>query len=609
MKTHFWSKRARALIIASVLLCIFSCAALALFPRYSIYRKHFLLTVAIAIPACCCVAVPRFTCIPEFIGRAIMRPSAHTFNLFVFLAGTFFFSTLSLLLFEGTPVLDDDVSALFQARIFLSGHLTVPAPQPPDFFKQYAVISGYHNVDRLCTMYPCGHPLVLLPGLALGIPWIIMPLFSAGTCVLTAVVGRQLFSERIARLAALTCLTSPMFAELGSTFLNHAPTAFGILLAIWGVLSCLDVRHEGTKGRWWHGALAGLGISLAFLCRPLDAFVSGIVIGLLVLAHPLKAWRSKCPFLIAALVLGVAVLVHCAWTQVQTGDWRIPGHVFCLRGLGKYGFTSFFGPKKACYHAALRTMEFGAKATGWPIAVFFPAFLPFFRRGLRGKALFFWLFFLALSTVYFFFFGYEHCFPARYLFGSLPVMILLASTGWTILAEEWGIPLCRMVFVPMLMGVFIFLPMHLCSFDDHWQDMDRHLSKVIQKARIHHAVVIQSEHGIAKGRVDKDKKFYAAAFLQNALDFNGDIIYVRNLRSRNAELPHLFPGREIYLYRFRRDINMSELYREDFDPKTGRPSHTFMFIDAPHYVNPDNVELSIPDASFEKVSLDKTPAK
>ncbi len=594
--------------IAIAAMGLLSLAAFFLFPRYSTYRSHVVPTVAVALAAMGIVALPRLAALPVALGKAVMRPSPRVFDRVVFVVGVLFFSALSFALFQGTPVLDDDISAFFQARIFLSGHLTVPAPQPQDFFPQYAVICGRHGVDWTCSMYPAGHPALLAIGLALGVPWLVIPLLASGVCVLAAAVGRLLFDERVARLAALTCLTSPMFDELGATYLGHVPAAFGILLAVYGVLRCLDIRDLGRPGRAWHGLLAGLGVSLTFLCRPADAFVSGLAIGMMVLAHPVKAWRSRLPFAVAALVLSAAVLVHVAWTQVQTGDWHVPGHTFCLGGLGRYGFFAFFGPARAVFHAKLRAMEFGAKATGWPVCAFFPALLPLLSRGTRGRALWLWLFPLALTLLYFFFYGYEQSFPARYMLVGLAPLILLASAGWSLLADGLGLPLSRLVFAPALLACAVFLPFHFRSFDDHWSDVDRHFAKIIDKLDLHNAVVIQDEVGLPAGRADRKKKFFAAAFIRNTLDFRGDIVYVRNQKERNAELRQAFPGREIYLYRFRSDINMSELYREEFDPRTGRPSHVFLLMDeVPHYVNPDLVTPTIPDASRERIPLLNQP--
>lgn len=595
----------RAAIYAFALLSV---AALALFPYYSVYWDRPILTVIAAVILLAFAVHPRLAAIPNWLGRQVMRPSARAFGLIVFIVGAVLFSSLSLILFEGTPVLDDDVSALFQARIFLSGHLRLPAPQPADFFSIFAIISGTHGVDWLCSMYPYGHPLVLLPGLAMGVPWLVMPIFAAGTCVLAATLGRMLFCERTARLAALTCLFSPMFAELGSTFLNHAVTAFGAMLSICSVLRILGVGAQKGRGRGLvNGLLAGFGISLAFLCRPADAVVVGLLIGLAVMTHPRIAWSRRGPLAVAASVIVFAVVSHIMWTHVQTGCWLIPGHRFA--GVHPYGFSRYFGPDKAVVNALFRSMALGAKATGWPVAVFFPALIPLLHSGDRIKAAWLWVLPLSLSTLYFFFFWYEYCFPARYLFVSVPALAVLASEGWRILSEKGRFPVSRLVFAPAALGALVFLPLHLSSFDDHWYDVERNLPDVIEKSGIHNAVVICDAYEASPDRKDVAKKYFAAAFMRNDLDFNGDIIYVRSRKRHDAELPMHFPGRSFYRYRYRRDLNKSELYRVELDPETGEQRHTFLIMSARGYLDPCEFAPSIPEVPIEPLCQDDNPPK
>ena len=85
----------------------------------------------------------------------------------------------------------------------------------------------------------------------------------------------------------------------------------------------------------------------------------------------------------------------------------------------------------------------------------------------------------------------------------------------------------------------------------------------------------------------------------NEPDFGGNVVYVRNLRSRNAELPGLFPGRDVYLYRYRRNKNLAELYLETFDPETGTPTHQFIRMPGLRgYSDPDTDGITIPDAEI-----------
>ncbi len=580
-----------------------SAAFLAFVPRFAVLRTRPVITLAVAFAAAIVAFHPRARRIADFISASVMRPSPKAFGWIVFAAGTVWFSSVSLRVFLGTPVLDDDAAALFQSKIFLSGHLRVPAPTPPEFFHQFAIISGIHGSKWLCAMYPFGHALVLLPFLALGVPWMAMPTCAAAACAVATSLARILFGERVARLSALMLLASPAVAELSATYLNHAPTALGILVAARSLVLCLgltggDSGADGC-GRLWHGIQIGIGLSLAFLCRPGDAAVCGLAFAALVLARPRLAWKARAGLAAAAAVFASALALHFAWTQLQTGNWRVPGHVLFMGKTGKYGFTDFFTPKDAVRNAFDRAMEFAAKATGWPIPFFVPALLALAPTRMRRRAAWLWSFPLLLSAFYFFFFWYEICFPARYLSVALAPAAILAAAGCRVAADFFGVSLARTCLVPAAVGLLVFLPFHLRSFDDHWHDIERLLPRVVERAGLRNAVVIHDDIGRAVDRADRARGYFASAFMLNDPDFGGNVVYVRNLRSRNAELPGLFPGRDVYLYRYRRNKNLAELYLETFDPETGTPTHQFIRMPGLRgYSDPDTDGITIPDAEI-----------
>ncbi|MBQ9726755.1 MAG: glycosyltransferase family 39 protein, partial [Kiritimatiellae bacterium] len=579
----------RALAAVAVL----SAAALAFADGFSPFRDRPFATLAVAAVAGAAAFHPRLSWIVSAAGRLAMRPSPRRFGWFLFVAGTVSCAALSWILFAGLPVLDDDVAALFQARIFLSGRLWIPSPEPIAFFHNFGMLSSLHGLDHMCAMYPFGHPLLLAPFAAAGVPWLAMPVFGGGVCALAASVGRILFGERCGRLAGLLCLSSPMFLEVCSTHLCHAPTAFGILLALRGILLCLE-KPDARQG-----LLAGLGLAVAFLCRPATAAALGLSLGLFAAARPAKAWRAVRPLAAAAAVLAVAVALHVLYTQGQTGDWRRAGHAVALEwlGLGGYGFSPRFGPAAALRNSAMRLSAFAAKATGWPVPALLPALLPLLRRGTRRRAALLWTALPLLVAVYHFFFYFEWCLPGRYLFCALPFVLVLAAAGCEEAARALGVPLSRLVAIPASCALFVFLPARFSSFDDHFWDVEKTLPRVVEAAGLRNALVFYDDIGTASDRAGEKNLYFATAFMRNDLDFRGDVVYAVNRKEANAELAAAFPGRTFYLYRYRRDVNLSELYREEFDPATGVARHVFLPLDIPGYVRPGTVEPSIPGAS------------
>ena len=257
------------MIAAACAAALATLAALARLPRFAAYRAHPLLAALLFGAGLALVLAPRGARVLDRIARAAESVSPAAFGLFLFVVGTVFYALVSWRVFGALPVLDDDTCSLMQARIFLSGRVTIPLSPNPDFFWLHFWLNHLHGLPHQCAMYPPGHPALLAVGLAVGAPWLVMPVFGGLLAVLVSSVGRLLFDEESARLAGLLCVLSPMVCELSATHLAHAPTACGLLLAARGVLRCLE------RPSWADGALAGLGICLAFQCRTADAAVAG----------------------------------------------------------------------------------------------------------------------------------------------------------------------------------------------------------------------------------------------------------------------------------------------------------------------------------------------
>ena len=50
-------------------------------------------------------------------------------------------------------------------------------------------------------------------------------------------------------------------------------------------------------------------------------------------------------------------------------------------------------------------------------------------------------------------------------------------------------------------------------------------------------------------------------YVQNPLDFNGDVLFVRDLKERNIELMKYYPEKEFYIYEFDRLTKSGKLMK------------------------------------------------
>jgi hypothetical protein len=169
------------------------------------------------------------------------------------------------------PAYQDEYSYLFQSRLFLSGHVTLPSsPVHPELFDQMHVL----NEGRMASRYLPGNALWLTPFLALGHP--IWGIWLAGvlSTILVFWTGKELGGARTGFLAGLFCGVSPAIALFGNLFLAHQATLLGLSFFLWAMVR-LQARRLPLDALW-----AGIGLSWAMLCRPATAAGFGLPFGL-----------------------------------------------------------------------------------------------------------------------------------------------------------------------------------------------------------------------------------------------------------------------------------------------------------------------------------------
>jgi hypothetical protein len=76
---------------------------------------------------------------------------------------------------------------------------------------------------------------------------------------------------------------------------------------------------------------------------------------------------------------------------------------------------------------------------------------------------------------------------------------------------------------------------------------------VVQEREIHNAVVFLKTVPI--------KDNYTALYVQNPLNFIGDVLFVKDLKEKNIELMEYYPEKEFYVYEFDRLSKLGKLTR------------------------------------------------
>lgn len=245
-------------------------------------------------------------------GAAANGAGDWTFAVSVSTLALLLYVSVALFVFDGRPLLIDEIVQVLQARDYAAGVLSQAVNLPREFFSMMHLVD---IGDRVYGQYPPGGPAMLVPGVWLGAEWLVGPLSGAVSVLLFHALLPVLepqASVRFRRATVLLFATAPFGAFMFGSHMNHATTLAWLLLAAWALSRAV---REGAVS-WW-GLLVGLALGVAATIRPLDAaaFAVPAAVWLALRARhgrrPLHGW----------LLSGVGVALPMSlmfWVNLQT---------------------------------------------------------------------------------------------------------------------------------------------------------------------------------------------------------------------------------------------------------------------------------------------------
>jgi hypothetical protein len=291
------------------------------------------------------------------------------------------------------PITEDEKTYLFQAKLLLGGHLTIPVPDfPRAFWQPFLVEAG----GRWSGQYFWAHPALLALGLLLHLPAIVPALeLMTGVFFTGLLVEEYARDRRAGVLSALLLAGSPLaLFTAGSLHSATLSMACGAV-ALWSMARV-------ANGRPSVGSAVALGLSVAIGMhnRPLDiaALVAGAGVVLLLrrkvdLKRVLVSLAPSIAIVLLALVaqafLNRAVSGSCA----HSGYWLFnEGHGWTTMGFGKGPFGLPHTPSIATIKTLAVWIRLAFYTTGSPWALFllvlpFPGSRPGGRRGAAPGAI------------------------------------------------------------------------------------------------------------------------------------------------------------------------------------------------------------------------------
>ena len=233
------------------------------------------------------------------------------------------------LVLEAKPLLIDELAQQFQAQTFATGRLWRPAPPHPEFF---SILHMLDTGGRWYAQFPPGGPAMMLPGILLGMPWIVNPLAGAASVLAWAWFLRTSEPRPGVRLGAtLLFAFSPFVAYLAGSYMNHVTALTWAMVAT----AALAAVMASDRPRLGLAFLNGFALGACATIRPLDAlaFAAPAAVWYLWRAfHDRRRWADA-----LASAAGVAVpVLAMMWVNYHTTG-----------GALRFGYMVLWGPSHA----------------------------------------------------------------------------------------------------------------------------------------------------------------------------------------------------------------------------------------------------------------------
>jgi len=491
----------------------------------------------------------------------------HPLALVALGASFLFVAWIAVVQYNGEPHIFDASAYLFAAKMYALGHLSMPLPPAVDRFPGPFMLQFN---GRWFGQYAPGTSLTLVPGIWLGVPWLVEPLLGTLALFGVGLIAVRLYNRQVATLAVILGTLSPFYTYLAASYLSHAIALFYMVWALWALLRFAQGRLV------WNMALSAALFGMAGLTRDLVSllFVALFVPGVMLLSwrRIRKEWRRWLVGGTLFLAVGLCFVgISLAFNALLTGSIYVTPRSLFFAG-DHWGFgqnVGFYGQHTLA--AGFVNLDelltiLAIDLFGWPFYLSF-AFLvmPFLtRRAVRAD---WFLLVVAVVTIgaYIGYFYHGIYLGPRYLFETLPFLLMLTARGIITLTETGASVRVRcvntvqqatkvtirsvmparsvvaVILVALLIAcnVFYFMPRQVELHQDYtglpagtMLDLD-----TIYHPPLHNAIVVTADFTL----------YQFVLFPLNDPYLHNNVIYA--LASTNpdyAELHTAYPGRTLY---------------------------------------------------------------
>jgi len=223
---------------------------------------------------------------------------------------------VSRVIFENIPHIEDEMTYVWQARVYTRFQNRIPTPGCSECFLVPFVID---NEGYRYSKYPPGWPAVLSLGMQLHVRDYVNPLLAALSVWLMYRLAARFLKPWTAVFAAFLLVSSPLFLMNSGSLLSHT---WSLVLALAFIISWLHTWEDGrTVSGWLTVTTSATCLGLLILTRPLTAFA----VSLPFIVHGLILWFSKHSSNKKLLALFIAItslftILYLVWQYDVSGS-------------------------------------------------------------------------------------------------------------------------------------------------------------------------------------------------------------------------------------------------------------------------------------------------
>jgi hypothetical protein len=404
--------------------------------------------------------------------------------------------------FDGRPLLVDEVAQLFQARVFAMGRIAGTLDPAPELF------SALHLVERdgrVFSQFPPGGPAVLAAGLVFGAAWIAVPLCGALAVWCFSAFTRGIEADRpgVSLLASLLFAFAPYMVFMSGSQMNHVPTLLGICAAF------LALERATAPGRsMQHRSLLALacGVALGFAAtvRPVDAVAFALPIAAWLAWRAVRDRHDLAPLIASGI--GVAIPVAwMLWFNARTTGAPLLFGYEALWGKGhELGFHAApwgvaHTPARgfelvSLYFLRLQTYLFETPIPSLVAAIVALLLVPALRRIdgvlLAGSAM--------LVALYFAYWHDGFYLGPRFYICLLPALALWSARAFPEWRARWGRGASYRIvtaaaLVSLVIALGIMAPLRAREYRSGLRTMRLNVDSAARRAGVHDAIVFVRE--------------------------------------------------------------------------------------------------------------------